>query len=116
VVDFRSGWALCCCCRYAFAQIKQLLLTLCFRTEQSFLGASGQQDVGHEGVITGRDVFSLLSSIANPQGVAQPPLQSTYLHSRRLNKSHPQLLVMNHFYLDLLMFSVVTTTIKPGRN
>ncbi|MGE7950025.1 hypothetical protein, partial [Lysinibacillus sp. NPDC093688] len=38
---------------------------------------SGQHDVGHEGVITGRDAFSLRSSIANPQGVAQPPLQST---------------------------------------
>ncbi|MFJ5566265.1 hypothetical protein ACIQGW_00150 [Lysinibacillus xylanilyticus] len=36
-----------------------------------------QQDVGHEGVITGRDGFSLRSSIANPQGVAQSPLQST---------------------------------------
>ncbi|MFB7160083.1 hypothetical protein [Lysinibacillus sp. NPDC056232] len=34
-------------------------------------------DVGHEGVITGRDDFSLRSSIADPQGVAQPPLQST---------------------------------------
>ncbi|GAB0171195.1 hypothetical protein LSPCS325_46320 [Lysinibacillus sp. CTST325] len=37
----------------------------------------GQHDVGHEGVITGRDGFSLRSPIANPQGVAQPPLQST---------------------------------------
>ncbi|WP_255350008.1 hypothetical protein [Lysinibacillus sp. FJAT-14745] len=37
----------------------------------------GQQDVGHEGVITGRDGFSLRSSIADPQGVAQSPLQST---------------------------------------
>ncbi|GAB0169600.1 hypothetical protein LSPCS325_30370 [Lysinibacillus sp. CTST325] len=37
----------------------------------------GQQNVGHEGVITGRDGFSLRSSIANPQGVAKPPLQST---------------------------------------
>ncbi|MFJ8103325.1 hypothetical protein [Lysinibacillus sp. NPDC096212] len=46
----------------------------------------GQHDVGHEGVITGRDGFSLRSSIANPQGVAQPPLQSTYLHSIRLTK------------------------------
>ncbi|MGE7695296.1 hypothetical protein ACQKNC_14450 [Lysinibacillus sp. NPDC094177] len=36
-------------------------------------------DVGHEGVITGRDGFSLRSSIADPQGVAQPPLQSTYM-------------------------------------
>ncbi|MFJ6207961.1 hypothetical protein [Lysinibacillus sp. NPDC092081] len=34
----------------------------------------GQHDVGHEGVITGRDAFSLRSSTANPQGVAQPPL------------------------------------------
>ncbi|MFJ3391090.1 hypothetical protein, partial [Lysinibacillus sp. NPDC086135] len=37
-----------------------------------------QQDVGHEGVITGSDAFSLRTSIANPQGIAQPPLQSTY--------------------------------------
>ncbi|MFJ5563411.1 hypothetical protein [Lysinibacillus xylanilyticus] len=37
-------------------------------------------DVGHEGVITGRDGFSLRSSIANPQGVAQSPLQSTFIH------------------------------------
>ncbi|WP_460014659.1 hypothetical protein [Lysinibacillus sp. CTST325] len=55
-------------------------LTLRFRTEQSFLGASdeplryrvsGQHDVGHEDVITGCDGFSLRSSITNPQGVAQ---------------------------------------------
>ena len=44
----------------------------------------GQQDVGHEGVITGRDGFSLRSSIADPQGVAQSPLQSTYSHDIRL--------------------------------
>ncbi|GAB0171282.1 hypothetical protein LSPCS325_47190 [Lysinibacillus sp. CTST325] len=37
----------------------------------------GQQDVGHEGVITGCDGFSLRSSIANPQGVAKSPLRST---------------------------------------
>ncbi|GAB0167322.1 hypothetical protein LSPCS325_07590 [Lysinibacillus sp. CTST325] len=42
---------------------------------------SGQHDVGHEGVITGRDGFSLRSSIANPQGVTQSPLQSTDSHS-----------------------------------
>jgi len=35
-----------------------------------------QQDVGHEGVITGCDALSLRSPIADPQGVAQPPLQS----------------------------------------
>ncbi|MFJ5565919.1 hypothetical protein [Lysinibacillus xylanilyticus] len=52
------------------------------------------QDVGHEGVITGRDGFSLRSSIANPQGVAQPPLQSTYIQSILINKCHPHLLVM----------------------
>ncbi|MFB7159583.1 hypothetical protein [Lysinibacillus sp. NPDC056232] len=40
---------------------------------------SGQHDVGHEGVITGRDVFSLRSSIADPQGVDQSPIQSTYI-------------------------------------
>ncbi|MEY9970864.1 hypothetical protein ABH966_001228 [Lysinibacillus sp. RC46] len=40
---------------------------------------SGQHDVGHEGVITGCDAFSLRSSIADPQGVAQSPLQSTAL-------------------------------------
>ncbi|GAB0169610.1 hypothetical protein LSPCS325_30470 [Lysinibacillus sp. CTST325] len=38
-------------------------------------------DVGHEGIITGRDGFSLRSPIANPRGVAQSPLQSTYTHS-----------------------------------
>ncbi|GAB0167302.1 hypothetical protein LSPCS325_07390 [Lysinibacillus sp. CTST325] len=42
---------------------------------------SGQHDVGHEGVITGRDGFSLRSSIADPRGVAQSPLQSTISHS-----------------------------------
>ncbi|MEY9975373.1 hypothetical protein [Lysinibacillus sp. RC79] len=46
----------------------------------------GQHDVGHEDVITGRDGFSLRSSIANPQGVAQPPLQSTYQHDIRFYK------------------------------
>ncbi|KMY29227.1 hypothetical protein ACZ11_19130 [Lysinibacillus xylanilyticus] len=50
-----------------------------------------QQDVGHEGVITGCDGFSLRSSIANPQGVAQPPLQSTYIHDICFNKCHHQL-------------------------
>ncbi|MFB7156147.1 hypothetical protein [Lysinibacillus sp. NPDC056232] len=47
---------------------------------------SGQHDVGHEGVITGRDGFSLRSSIADPQGVAHPPLQSTNI---RFNKCYP---------------------------
>ncbi|GAB0171445.1 hypothetical protein LSPCS325_48820 [Lysinibacillus sp. CTST325] len=48
----------------------------------------GQHDVGHEGVITGRDGFSLRSSIANPQGVAQSPLQSTTTHSIYLLECH----------------------------
>jgi len=43
----------------------------------------GRHDVGHEGVITGRDALSLRSSIADPRGVTQPPLQSTYLHGVR---------------------------------
>ncbi|MFJ5566675.1 hypothetical protein [Lysinibacillus xylanilyticus] len=46
----------------------------------SLQGLSGQHDVGHEAVITGRDGFSLRSSIANPQGVAQSPIQSTYIN------------------------------------
>ena len=41
----------------------------------------GQKDVGHEGVTTGRDALSLRSSTANPQGVAQSPLQSTNIQS-----------------------------------
>jgi len=45
-----------------------------------------QQDVGHEGVITGRDALSLRSFDANPHGVAQSPLQSTYLHVHVLTK------------------------------
>ncbi|WP_223556734.1 hypothetical protein [Lysinibacillus sphaericus] len=45
----------------------------CFLRESEATAA----DVGHEGVITGRDVFSLCSSIANPQAVGQSPLQST---------------------------------------
>ncbi len=51
---------------------------------------SGQHDVGHEGVITGCDAFSLRSPIADPQGVAQPPLQSTYLHGIRFKKMSSQ--------------------------
>jgi len=38
---------------------------------------SNSTDIGHEGVITGRDGFSRRSPIANPQGVARSPLQST---------------------------------------
>ncbi|GAB0170427.1 hypothetical protein LSPCS325_38640 [Lysinibacillus sp. CTST325] len=33
---------------------------------------SGQHDVGHEGVITGCDDFSLRSSIADPQAKESP--------------------------------------------
>jgi len=36
----------------------------------------GQQDVGHKGVITGRDALSLRSSIANPE-------ESPSLHSNQ---------------------------------
>ncbi|WP_134008605.1 hypothetical protein [Lysinibacillus xylanilyticus] len=48
-----------------------------------------QHDAGHEGVITGRDGFSLRSSIADPQGVTQPPLQSTNIHSIDFNNHQP---------------------------
>ncbi|GAB0169597.1 hypothetical protein LSPCS325_30340 [Lysinibacillus sp. CTST325] len=37
------------------------------------MSRSGQHDVGHEDVITRCDSFSLRSTIANPQGVAQSP-------------------------------------------
>jgi len=44
-------------------------------TAEGFVCAKAQRqqqhDVGHEGVITGCDAFSLRSSIANPQGVAK---------------------------------------------
>jgi len=58
VVHFHSGWALLLL-RYAFAQSK------------AFWGCPmsrlGQHEVSHEGVTTGRDGFSLRSSIADPQ-------------------------------------------------
>ncbi|MFE3577158.1 hypothetical protein, partial [Lysinibacillus sp. NPDC059133] len=50
---------------------------------------SNSTDVGHEGVITGRDGFSLRSPIDNPQGVAQSPLQSTKIMVYVLAKSIP---------------------------
>ncbi|MEY9978397.1 hypothetical protein ABH968_003357 [Lysinibacillus sp. RC79] len=49
----------------------------------------GQHEVGHEGVITGRDALSLRSPAgslqglicdADPQGVAQSERRSTYIH------------------------------------
>ncbi|GAB0168723.1 hypothetical protein LSPCS325_21600 [Lysinibacillus sp. CTST325] len=63
-----------------------------------------QHDIGHEGVITGRDGFSLRSSIANPQGVAQLQLQSTSMHGVGFNKMSPlicndgQKFIRNHLY------------------
>jgi len=125
-----------CCCRFAFAQSKHLLLSLRFRTVKTFVAVASlshsqnicccrfafatenirccrcvnttlshrknslrckvsvQHDVGHGGVITGCDAFSLRSSIADPRGVAQSERESTIY--RRFNKSHQQLLVMNH--------------------
>ncbi|MFJ8100599.1 hypothetical protein [Lysinibacillus sp. NPDC096212] len=67
----------------------------------------GQHDVGHEGVITGRDVFSLRSSIADPQGVAQPSLQSTYIHNIRFNKYHPQLLAIIQYIPKLYKLNLI---------
>jgi len=73
-----------------FRTDKTLSLTLRFRAEQSFLGATdeslGPKDVGHGGVIIGHDALSLRSSIDDPRGVAQFPLQSTYIQSIRFNK------------------------------
>jgi len=58
---------------------------------------SNSTDVGHEGVITGCDAFSLRSSIANPRGVAQPPLQSTTSHNIRFNK-----MISNFWFIETL--------------
>ena len=86
-VDFRSDWALCCCCRCTFAQETSASLQGLGATDVFCAKAKRQQqDVGHEGVITGRDGFSLRSSIADPRGVAQSPLQSTYSHGIRFSK------------------------------
>jgi hypothetical protein len=88
VVDFRSDWA------------------LSWGRPMSRLG---QHDVGHEGVITGCDALSLRSPScslqglicdADPQGVAQSPLQSTYIQGIRLNKYYPQLLVMSPIFYN----------------
>ncbi|MGE7942775.1 hypothetical protein ACQKNB_11875 [Lysinibacillus xylanilyticus] len=59
---------------------KRSVSSRCFLRESEASAA----DVGHEGVITGRDGFSLRSSIADPQGVAQSPLQSATSHSMYL--------------------------------
>jgi len=79
VIDFRSDWALCWGVRWAAFGVADASLS--HRKHP----LSGQHDVGHEGVITRCDGFSLRSSIANPQGVAQSERRSTYLHSRRFN-------------------------------
>ncbi|OXS77171.1 hypothetical protein B1B04_01840 [Lysinibacillus sp. KCTC 33748] len=51
-----------------------------------------QHDVGHEGVITGRDAFSLRSSISLiPK---ESPSRNEDQHSNRLKQTLPQLLVM----------------------
>ncbi|GAB0169653.1 hypothetical protein LSPCS325_30900 [Lysinibacillus sp. CTST325] len=63
---------------------------------------SGQHDVGHEGVITGRDGFILRSPIANPRGVAQSPLQSNASHSMYLR--HVTLTYSDKTALQQLMF------------
>ena len=79
---------ICCCCRYAFAQIKQLLM-LRFRTEQSFQGASDEP-------LHSRCSLQGLICDANPLGVAQSPLQSTSIQPIYFKKCHPQLLVKSH--------------------
>ena len=68
VVDFRSNWAL------SWGRPMSRF------TRKARSRVSGLHDVGHEGVITGRDALSLRSSTADPQGVAHSPLQSTYIH------------------------------------
>ena len=69
VVDFRSGLAL------SWGRPMSRF------TRVARSRVSGQHDVGHEGVITGCDALSLRSPIADPRGVAKPPLQSTTSNS-----------------------------------
>jgi hypothetical protein len=59
---------------------------------------SGQHDVGHEGVITGRDALSLRSSIAIPK-------ESLSLHS---NQPH---LVCIYFHVILMKKQNFSTTV-----
>jgi len=71
----------------------------------------GQHDVGHEGVITGCDALSLCSPIcslqglicdADPQGVTQPPLQSTFIRGVGFTKPPPNFrekLKMKEFFI-----------------
>jgi len=55
-------------------------LALRFRTEQSFLGASDEP-------LHSRCSLQGLICDADPQGVAQPPLQSTYIQGIRLTNA-----------------------------
>jgi len=70
VVDLRSGWALT-----SGRPMSRFTRDARSRVsgQQMFFArkrSGSSTDVGHEGVITGCDAFSLRSSIANPQGVA----------------------------------------------
>jgi|GEM_PF-4367829 len=53
---------------------------VCAKAKRQQQQRAFEQEVGHEGVITGHDAFSLRFSIVDPQEVAQPPSQSTYRH------------------------------------
>jgi len=57
---------------------------------------SNSTDVGHEGVITGRDVLAFVPLLLIPKE-SRPLLQSTFIQRLRLNKYHSQLLVMSHY-------------------
>jgi len=59
---------------------------------------SGQQDVGHEGVITGRDAFSLRSSIS------LIPKESTSLHSTNIQCIYLKMLSIT--FSDELSFNI----------
>ncbi|MFB7159044.1 hypothetical protein [Lysinibacillus sp. NPDC056232] len=58
--------------------LSQDVMLLAFVPLLARFRVSGQQDVGHEGVITGRDAFSLRSSIS------LIPKESPSLHSNQL--------------------------------
>ncbi|MDD1502550.1 hypothetical protein PVA17_07190 [Lysinibacillus sp. CNPSo 3705] len=116
-----------CCCRFAFAQKKHLLLPLRFRTEQSFLGLSDEPllvllslrfRTENIRFAAGSRANTMLVTKALSQDVmllAFVPLLLIpeksltpiyYLHSRRFNKSHPQLLVMNLIFIKRFSLSL----------
>ncbi|MCL1695541.1 hypothetical protein [Lysinibacillus sp. BPa_S21] len=87
-------------------------LTLRFRAEQSFLGASGQHDVGHEGVITGRDVLSLRSPLASLAMLA-PGSRANRCLLRESEAAAAPMLVTKALSQDVMVLAFVPLSLIP---